>query len=299
MSEYDFSGDGPDFEGLLSEALAPVEPPERPCRSASRRRLTTLTEIGGRGARGVGAVGDARPAQLGAARPAAVVRRRRRPAPRSRVRARRRRTQRQAPSAAGRALHARWTRLAGAERALREPPRDAQRCCVRAAMATCYRHPNRETGVSCSNCGRPICPDCMTPTPVGMRCPECARAAHEGAHASARWRPSRGVTYALIAINVVVFLAERQRQRSTASRSGTLRRRARCSAASSCPARRRPRRVLAARDRRLPARNVLHIALQHVPALYPRADARAGARARFASRRSTIASRCSPARSAR
>ncbi len=44
-----------------------------------------------------------------------------------------------------------------------------------ADMATCYRHPNRETGVSCSNCGRPICPDCMTPTSVGMRCPECAR----------------------------------------------------------------------------------------------------------------------------
>src|SRR4051794_38936778 len=40
---------------------------------------------------------------------------------------------------------------------------------------TCYRHPGRETGVSCSSCGRPICPDCMTPTPVGMRCPECAR----------------------------------------------------------------------------------------------------------------------------
>jgi membrane associated rhomboid family serine protease len=42
-------------------------------------------------------------------------------------------------------------------------------------METCYRHPSRETGVSCSNCGRPICPDCMTPTPVGMRCPECSR----------------------------------------------------------------------------------------------------------------------------
>ena len=42
-------------------------------------------------------------------------------------------------------------------------------------MEVCYRHPNRETGVSCSNCGRPICPDCMTSTPVGMRCPECAR----------------------------------------------------------------------------------------------------------------------------
>jgi membrane associated rhomboid family serine protease len=42
-------------------------------------------------------------------------------------------------------------------------------------METCYRHPSRETGVSCSACGRPICPDCMTPTPVGMRCPECSR----------------------------------------------------------------------------------------------------------------------------
>ena len=46
---------------------------------------------------------------------------------------------------------------------------------VSAAMETCYRHPDRETGVSCSNCGRPICPDCMTTTSVGMRCPECAR----------------------------------------------------------------------------------------------------------------------------
>jgi membrane associated rhomboid family serine protease len=42
-------------------------------------------------------------------------------------------------------------------------------------MDVCYRHPDRETGVACSNCGRPICPDCMTTTPVGMRCPECAR----------------------------------------------------------------------------------------------------------------------------
>ena len=39
-------------------------------------------------------------------------------------------------------------------------------------MATCYRHPNRETGLSCSECGRPICTDCMTVAPVGIRCPE-------------------------------------------------------------------------------------------------------------------------------
>ena len=39
-------------------------------------------------------------------------------------------------------------------------------------MAYCYRHPNRETFVSCSECGRPICAECMTPAPVGQRCPE-------------------------------------------------------------------------------------------------------------------------------
>lgn len=44
-----------------------------------------------------------------------------------------------------------------------------------ATTQTCYRHPSRETGVSCSSCERPICTDCMTTTPVGIRCPECAK----------------------------------------------------------------------------------------------------------------------------
>jgi membrane associated rhomboid family serine protease len=73
-------------------------------------------------------------------------------------------------------------------------------------MATCYRHPSRETGVSCSNCGRPICPDCMTPTPVGMRCPECARQRTKVRTARSLSSDPR-VTYVLIAINVVLFLA--------------------------------------------------------------------------------------------
>jgi membrane associated rhomboid family serine protease len=71
-------------------------------------------------------------------------------------------------------------------------------------MATCYRHPNRETGVSCSNCGRPICPDCMTPTPVGMRCPECSQQKTQ-----VRNLRSMAVepiaTYILLALNVAVF----------------------------------------------------------------------------------------------
>src|SRR5690349_12590534 len=75
-------------------------------------------------------------------------------------------------------------------------------------MPTCYRHSDRETGVSCSNCGRPICPDCMTPTSVGMRCPECSRET-----TPVRNLRSMAVepiaTYVLLAINVAVFLGAR------------------------------------------------------------------------------------------
>src|SRR5271165_6160490 len=75
-------------------------------------------------------------------------------------------------------------------------------------MATCYRHPSRETGVSCSNCGRPICPDCMTSTPVGMRCPECARQRTQVRRMSAAKTTVPRVTYGLIALNVAAFLTE-------------------------------------------------------------------------------------------
>jgi membrane associated rhomboid family serine protease len=74
-------------------------------------------------------------------------------------------------------------------------------------MAVCYRHPSRETGVSCSSCGRPICPDCMTPTSVGMRCPECARERTKVKTVRSP-SPAVSVTLILIAINVVLFLGE-------------------------------------------------------------------------------------------
>jgi membrane associated rhomboid family serine protease len=74
-------------------------------------------------------------------------------------------------------------------------------------MAVCYRHPDRETGVACSSCGRAICPDCMTPTPVGMRCPACSR--ERTRVKTVRSLPSApSVTMTLIAINVIVFVAE-------------------------------------------------------------------------------------------
>jgi membrane associated rhomboid family serine protease len=76
----------------------------------------------------------------------------------------------------------------------------------------CYRHPDRETYVSCSECGRGICTDCMVFAPVGIRCPDHAG----GPQGAARVRQGvqrasfegRGalVTKALIAVNVLVFL---------------------------------------------------------------------------------------------
>jgi hypothetical protein len=32
-----------------------------------------------------------------------------------------------------------------------------------------------ETFVSCSNCGKPICPDCMVQAAVGIKCRDCAK----------------------------------------------------------------------------------------------------------------------------
>ncbi|MGA7097478.1 MAG: rhomboid family intramembrane serine protease, partial [Acidimicrobiia bacterium] len=43
------------------------------------------------------------------------------------------------------------------------------------AASVCYRHPDRQTLLSCSRCGRPICADCSTDAAVGQRCPECLK----------------------------------------------------------------------------------------------------------------------------
>jgi membrane associated rhomboid family serine protease len=76
----------------------------------------------------------------------------------------------------------------------------------------CYRHPDRETYISCQRCARPICPDCMTQASVGFQCPECIR---QGSASAPRPRTAFGgrlndgssvVTITLIAINVVFFV---------------------------------------------------------------------------------------------
>ena len=39
----------------------------------------------------------------------------------------------------------------------------------------CATHPEIETNLKCGKCGKPICPKCLVQTPVGARCPDCAR----------------------------------------------------------------------------------------------------------------------------
>ncbi len=43
------------------------------------------------------------------------------------------------------------------------------------AAPTCYKHPDRETHLSCGRCGRPLCPDCVRHGATGVRCEECIR----------------------------------------------------------------------------------------------------------------------------
>jgi membrane associated rhomboid family serine protease len=70
--------------------------------------------------------------------------------------------------------------------------------------------------VSCTECGRGICPDCMTFGPVGIRCPDHAStggrapAPKRAARRATRTLDLRGpfVTQALIAINVGVYILQ-------------------------------------------------------------------------------------------
>jgi membrane associated rhomboid family serine protease len=79
------------------------------------------------------------------------------------------------------------------------------------ALRTCYRHPDRETRLSCSNCGRPICIDCLHTADVGQRCPECVAATPRPrtiTMADVQRRSTRGspVSFVIIAACVVLFV---------------------------------------------------------------------------------------------
>lgn len=95
------------------------------------------------------------------------------------------------------------------------------------ALPHCYRHPGRETGVRCTRCDRPICPQCMVPASVGFQCPECVtegRKSVRPARTMYGGRVSRGgvdATRVLIGINVAVFVLTVASGGAVASGDGT------------------------------------------------------------------------------
>lgn len=79
---------------------------------------------------------------------------------------------------------------------------------------TCARHPDRESHLRCQRCGRPACPECQRPAPVGFHCVDCLR---ESASSTPASRTSVGgvagqtrpiATYTIIAICVAVYLLQ-------------------------------------------------------------------------------------------
>ncbi|WP_033321329.1 rhomboid family intramembrane serine protease [Streptomyces yerevanensis] len=92
-------------------------------------------------------------------------------------------------------------------------PQDAQN------LPTCYRHPDRETGIRCTRCERSICPECMVSASVGFQCPECVRDGSGTGHSPAVSRPRtlaggtitedpRLITKILVGLNLAFFLVQ-------------------------------------------------------------------------------------------
>lgn len=87
------------------------------------------------------------------------------------------------------------------------------------SLPTCYRHPDRETGISCTRCERPICPECMVSASVGFQCPECVRNGSGTGQAPSASAPRtlaggtvtadpRLLTKILIGANLLLFLVQ-------------------------------------------------------------------------------------------
>ncbi|MGW0706573.1 rhomboid family intramembrane serine protease [Streptomyces sp. NPDC002643] len=87
------------------------------------------------------------------------------------------------------------------------------------SLPSCYRHPGRETGIRCTRCERPICPECMVSASVGFQCPECVRGGSGTGHAPSASQPRtlaggtvtgdpRLLTKLLIGVNLLVYLVQ-------------------------------------------------------------------------------------------
>lgn len=88
-------------------------------------------------------------------------------------------------------------------------------------VAVCSWHPDRATGLRCTRCGRPACPECLTDASVGAQCRQCV--AEQRTPAQKRAMTVAGsplgvpplIATVLIAINVVVYVVTVIQARST------------------------------------------------------------------------------------
>lgn len=80
------------------------------------------------------------------------------------------------------------------------------------SVPACYRHPDRETRLGCSSCGRAVCVDCVQRASVGQLCPECvAERGGQRVIRSEEVRSARSartpVTMTILAVCVGLFAA--------------------------------------------------------------------------------------------
>lgn len=92
------------------------------------------------------------------------------------------------------------------------PPEPPDSWGTQAALPSCVRHPDRPTGLRCTRCNRPACPDCLREASVGFQCVDCV---NEGGRTVRRARTVAGaqqqrsqrlvITPVLIVLNLAVF----------------------------------------------------------------------------------------------